>query len=152
MDEVVDAVGGDHPVVVRSRIPGGRCWYDLSVFEWFIEYYQETWFDPKGYYFNEPIDPRTVTLNAEITRAFGVLELFYATEPMHMRPALREHGRHARGLKALMIMRHCACEKGRETIEDLLELYPDHVIEFTCMSRPYGTLGWRTVIWEVRNY
>lgn len=51
-----------------------------------------------------------------------------------------------------MIMRHCACDRGRQVIEDLMNEYPDHVIEFTCMTKPYGTLGWKTVVWEVRNY
>jgi hypothetical protein len=105
------------------------------------------------YYFNEPSDPRNVTLNAEITRSIpGGVAMTYATTQQHMRPALRDAAQHARGLRALTIMRHFACDHGRPVIEDLLDAYPDHVIEFTCMTKPYGTLGWKTVVWELRSY
>lgn len=151
MDDVVTAVD-DAPIVVRPRTPGGRCWYEISVMEWFLTFCHDTWFDPADYYFNEPIDPKTVTLNAEITHLNGEVVLHYSQLPNHMRPALLYFGAHAYGLEALLIMRHLACDKGRDTIEELLELYPNHVIEFTCMTKPYGTLGWKTVIWEMRNY
>jgi len=143
---------GDNPIVVRPRTPGGKCWYEVTPIGWFLEYYKCGWFDPADYYFNEPIDNKSVTLNAEVTRSTGRLEMFYATEPMHMRPALREHGRHAHGLTALTILRHFACERGREVVEGLLDQFLGHVVEFTCMTKPYGTLGWKTVVWEVRNY
>ena len=151
MDEVTRA-GADESVVVRPRVAGGRCWYEVNLAEWFLDCSWYDWFDHRDYYFNEPIQPKTVTLNAEITRSHGELMMFYSQFPGHMRPALRHFGSHACGLEALMIMRHCACDRGRQVIEDLMNEYPDHVIEFTCMTKPYGTLGWKTVVWEVRNY
>lgn len=138
---------GQLPIVVRPRNAGGRCWYDVGIREW-----AALGHDPRGYYFNEPSDPRTVTLNAEITRRFGEVQMTYATTPQHMRPALRDAPQHASGLRALSIMRELACDQGRVVIEELMDLYPDHVVEFTCFSSPYGTLGWRTVVWEVRSY
>lgn len=140
---------GDRPIVVRPRTPGGDCWYEIPIDEWLG---LPGTIRVSDYYFNEPIAPSTVTLNAEATRASGELEMFYSTEPMHMRPALKGHGRQARGLTALIILRTLACERGREVVEGLLDQYPDHVVEFTCMTKPYGTLGWKTVVWELRSY
>ena len=140
---------GQLPIVVRPRIAGGRCWYEIPI---------GVWLELQGtirvadYYFNEPIDNTSVTLNAEMTRATGRVEMFFALEPMHMRPALAQHGQHAHGLRALTIMRTLACERGRDVVEGLLDKYPDHVVEFTCMTKPYGTLGWKTVVWELRSY
>lgn len=151
MDEVANEFG-DKPVVVRPRVAGGRCWYEIGVMEWFLEYYRDDWFNPAEYYFSEPIAQDSVTLNAEITRLFGDVFMTFATTQQHMRPALKEAAQYARGLRALTIMRHLTCDRGRQTIEELLDEYPDHVIEFTCMTEPYGTLGWKTVVWEVRNY
>lgn len=145
-------VGPDHPIVVRPRTPGGRCWYDTTLREWGWKFCVGEDGDPNEYYFNEPIAKDSVLLNAEVTRMFGQLEMYCSTEPDHMRPALRSSGRRLFGLTALMMLRSRCCDRGRETIEGLLEAYPDHVIEFTAMSRPYGTLGWSSVVWEVRNY
>lgn len=140
---------GQLPIVVRPRVPGGRCWYEIPIGEWLGIPGEIRVAD---YYFNEPIAPATVTLNAEVTRAAGEVEMFFSTEPLHMRPALRQHGRRTRGLRALTILRARACERGREVVEGLMDQYPDHVVEFTCMTKPYGTLGWKTVVWELRSY
>lgn len=149
--EALKGLGGG-PAVVRPRRPGGRCWYDVHLTRWLADNRRLPGFDPDDYYFNEPSDPRAVTLNAEVTRRLGEVELTYATTRQHMRPALRDAPQYASGLRALSIMRHFACDRGREVVEELLDLYPSHVVEFTCMDRPYGTLGWRTVVWEVRSY
>lgn len=141
---------GNRPIVVRPRTPGGRCWYEITIEEWLA---LPGDIRVSDYYFNEPIDPVTVTLNAEITRALlGGVAMTYATTQEHMRPALRNHARHARRIEALIILRTLACERGREVVEGLMDQYPDHVIEFTCMTKSYGTLGWKTVVWEVRSY
>ena len=40
-----------------------------------------------------------------------------------------------------------------EWIYELLENYPDHVIEFNCFTEPWGTLpGYNVVFWEGRSY
>lgn len=148
LKQAVDAVGWYTHLVARPRVRGGKCWYDYSAGS-LIEKHD---FRMQDFYFNIPIDPTTVLLNAEVMNGPRGPHMFYSTVPMHMRPALSYHGYHASGLKALSIMRHYCCARGYESITDLLDMYPDHVIEFTCMSKGYGTLGWNTVVWEVRNY
>ncbi len=152
-DSFSDAFFADVPrIVVRPREPGGRCWYDVDPWQWYLEYERCDWFDVDDYYFNEPSVKSTVTMNAEVTRRNGELELFYSELPDHMRPALRADGRMAYGLAALHIVRRkCDCYL-LPVIEELLDELPDHVIEFTTFTAPYGTLGWRGVVWEVRNY
>jgi hypothetical protein len=151
-NDVMGDVGPGHLIVVRPRVPGGRCWYDTTLLEWCRSFVIGEEVDPSEYYFNEPIDKSTVTLNAEVTRKYGELYMRYAVVKDHMRPALKNHERHAFGLTALSIMRVLCCEQGYECVCGLLDLYPDHVVEFTCMDRAYGTLGWNTVVWECRSY
>jgi hypothetical protein len=37
-------------------------------------------------------------------------------------------------------------------LQELLEIYPDHVIEFSSYSVPVGNLQRCLVVWEVRKY
>lgn len=40
-----------------------------------------------------------------------------------------------------------------EDVRELLKLYPNHVVEFSCCDRSVGSVpGRNTVIWEVRLY
>lgn len=139
------------PIVARPRVKGGRCIYDTTPMDIAVMHGKAI-LNMEDYYYNQPIDPSTVTLNAELARLHCGLHLFYSTARMHMRPSLREDPHVANGLVALEIVRHFACARGYAVIMELLDLYPDHVVEFTCMDKAYGTLGWNTVVWEVRNY
>lgn len=151
--DAIEAPGSDiKQIVVRPRTPGGRCWYDIDPFQWYLEYERCDWFDVDDYYFNEPSVKSTVTMNAEVTRRYGEVELLYSELPDHMRPALRADGRTIRGLDALQLVRRKCDDYLRPVVEELLEVYPDHVIEFTTSTVGYGTLGWHGVVWEVRNY
>lgn len=57
------------------------------------------------------------------------------------------------GLRArLLLQRHCT-PASYDDLLTLLELFPDHVIEFSAYRRTVGTLPQRNVIvWEVRQY
>jgi len=103
-------------------------------------------------FFNEEIPVEAVRLNAEVMRTHRGLYLYYSTVRAHMRDALKFAPQHAEGLRALLILRRSCCEQGYACLNDLLSLFPDAVIEVTCLDRAVGDRQWRTVIWEVREY
>lgn len=79
--------------------------------------------------------------------------LFYSTEPIHKRVALKDYGKHTYGLSARLIMGTFMCPNSWGDFQELTERFPDAVIEFTCLNHNAGTIPNRnTVIWEVRAY
>ena len=107
---------------------------------------------PEELYVNEEIPHPLVTLNSEVYRSWRGLEARYSLLPDNMRPALRDGQQHAHGLKADMVLRAKCCDSGYDAVMGFLDKFQDHVIELTCFTKPFGTRGWRTIIWEVRNY
>lgn len=84
----------------------------------------------------------------------GGWALHYSTDPkpcklMHHRDGCVE--RHLVGLAARMYLQGIMDFTGWETLETLVDLYPDHVIEFTVLSDSIPSVGSSNVIfWEVR--
>lgn len=92
-------------------------------------------------------------LNAEVWRSPLGLYVHYSRSQTHLREALDKDGHHARGLKAMMVLRSTCDANSMTDIEALLDLYPDACLEITVFDRQIGTIpGRNTVIWEVRNY
>jgi hypothetical protein len=93
-----------------------------------------------------------ITIQGEVMTGLYGPELRYSCLQTHMRAAMREDC-HAYGLAALTILQDHLSPSSYEDLQALLELYPDHVIEFTTFDGPVGSLpGRNTVIWEVRLY
>ena len=58
-----------------------------------------------------------------------------------------------RGLSATQILQAKMNDLSWQWLNYLLEEYPDHVVEFSCFSKCWGTVpGYNTVFWEVRRY
>ena len=157
-DCVSDAFASEHPgpFVLRQRSGGGGfCQYGIKRDELFnverhvIDDLGICWTE---LYINEEIPGPSVILNCEIFRSWRGLHLFYSRQPMNMRTALAHDGQVVVGLNALEILRECCCERGYDAVMEFLDRFPEHVLEVTCFSSPFGTLGWRTIIWEVRDY
>lgn len=92
-------------------------------------------------------------INGELWRGPGGLYLHYSTAQMHLRASLDRHGRHAERSAAMAVLRWACDPTSLDDLMDLLDLYPDAVIEFTAYDRQMGTHPHREVIvWEVRNY
>lgn len=57
------------------------------------------------------------------------------------------------GVDARSLLRHHLNANSHDDLMELLELYPDHVHEFSVMDRCYGTWPHRNAImWEIRSY
>lgn len=90
-------------------------------------------------------------LNAELMRSHEGLNLRYKVGNMIMRQAMNAPDR-AIGLRAKMILQCYLDATSYDTLMDLLDLYPDHVIEFSVFDKAMGIFERRTIIWEVRKY
>lgn len=103
--------------------------------------------------FNELGQDDKITLQGEIMRGVRHYELLYSHMPgiMH-RNAMKIAG-WTWGIEALAIVKSYLSDGSYDDLMELLELYPDAVIEFTTYSIDVGECrGRNTVIWEVRDY
>jgi hypothetical protein len=133
---------------------GGPCTYDVPKFAVSRMLHQPPWgqLSPKEIYFNELLPPHLSTLQAEIMEdVTGEWYMRYSLDQAYFRDAMEEASI-ATGLKAIMIVEHFADWKLFQCVRELLECYPDHVVELTCTRRSFGTRKWNGIIWEVRRY
>jgi hypothetical protein len=116
----------------------------------------------KRFLLDEGVPNHKTTMQGELTRTHEGLCGFiavalrqaggrYGLPPMRISMAggMHEQMSYAR-TRALMGVYMDA--SSRDNIDDLLELYPDAAIEFTCFSVNVGVMRRNTLIWEVRNY
>ena len=81
------------------------------------------------------------------------LGLRYTTVKKPMNEALREEDLWAQGLEASLILQRNLCSSSHSDIMDLLDIFPNDVIEFSTYDIAVGNIpGRNTVIWEVRNF
>ena len=81
------------------------------------------------------------------------LDLTYTTVKKPMRDALKEESHTSVGLTAALRCSVFMNERSSEWFTHLLRAYDDHVVEFSCYSKCWGTIeGYNTVFWEVRKY
>jgi hypothetical protein len=132
-----------------GAVGGGRCEYRVKPSN--VSTVVAQWGSPQVS-INESAPDEKLILQGEILRD-GEWYLRYSTLPLPMRQALRDAPRDAYGLGALSILRWALNPSTFGDIEDLLELYPDHVVEFGAYRCLVGSLpGRNAFIWEVRKY
>lgn len=94
-----------------------------------------------------------IIAQGEVCRYLWGLELRYSTVKTAMRKALATEQHHARGLRAKMLLESWMSPGSLNDLNELLDTYPDAVIEFSTFSIELGSCPHRnTLIWEVRNY
>lgn len=103
--------------------------------------------------FNESMPDEVLTLQGEVMRSHRELELTYSTQPgLAMKEAMKESTK-VSGVVALGILHHFLRPASQEELWELLDRYPDHVVEFSAYDRAVGELPHRNaVVWEVRSY
>ena len=160
IDKVPCYVMSDSILCRRSLVPNDQVIYyaNQETERWNMA--RET-FVKGRHYWNEQINGTgaEVIFQGEVMRrAGGSYELYYSLKDLPMRTALATFSRNASGIKALILMRHLCCSRGFDCIMANLDKYSgdtnedSHVVEFTTFDRVVGALGWRSVIWEVRNF
>ena len=96
------------------------------------------------------------TMQGEICRTTEGLQGFIAVgrglPPMRITMAQGLH-KHYGYLSTRILLDTYMDVNSRNDLDDLLELYPDAAVEFTCFSVNVGNLPHRnTILWETRNY
>ncbi len=103
--------------------------------------------------FNQSMPNEKIIIQAEIKRTQLGLYLLYSTIKKPMNLAFKEEIKHAFGLEALLILQTHLYPQSYSDIMNLLDMFPESVIEFGAYSTYVGDLPARnTIIWEVRNY
>ena len=154
--EDVQASGYADPVTIRYRGHGGGgfCRYDVPVdkVEEAISELVAEGADRSSLVFNEWVTEDRITLQGELARFVDGLYMFYSLESVKMREAM-SRGKEARNTKAKLLLETLLTGSSYADMEALLEMFPDHVIEFTAFDKCIGSIpGRNAVIWEVRNY
>lgn len=81
------------------------------------------------------------------------LYLRFSTVAKPMREALAEQAWHAQGIMASWLLKRYMDPTSYDWLQELLDEYPGHVIEFSVYDCYWGTLpSVNTVFWEVRLY
>lgn len=141
-------------VHIRNRIQGAKTWYNVPASQVGFKLDQivnEGW-NRSLLYFSGMAPTEKTTFQGEVVQSTDYLDLFYSHVPLPMRDSLLQGGKQVSGLKALGLMKTYMDPSSFDWVQELLEEYPGHVIEFSCYSVNWGTVPHRnTVIWEVRG-
>lgn len=142
---------------LRNRVPGGAGIYNVhaeNVSAALIRLHVEHGVDQKDIYISAMAPTKQTTLQGELmVNQLGEWQLFYSQEPLPMRDALASSGKQVKGMICRALTDHYMNHRSRQWLDWLLYAYPDHVIEFSCYNRCWGTEpGFNTVFWEVRTY
>ena len=103
---------------------------------------------------NEAAPDQCVVLQGELWTGGDIPGYFlYSTVRAHMRPALKKESHESRGLLTRQLLRGNMTPSSYSDLQELEQLYPDHVIELSVYSKCVGdTPGRNTLVWEIRQY
>jgi hypothetical protein len=141
-------------VTVRNLDTAGACFYGVPV----ADLRRGVWpagCCPAQCRFNESMPDDDLLIQGNVFIAVGGLALEYSTAAgiPHRKAVSQPYMRFAQGLLAVSLLRSHCSPSSYDDIMDLLDLYPEAVIEFSTYQYNVGCLPHRnTVIWEVRNY
>lgn len=148
--------GFDRQVVLRSYRPGSPfCTFfvEPSDLPALVAGYVARGADRSEFYVNEQMPDAAAAFHAELYRSEEYLTARYAYLPGPQRPAFAAPGvKHVSGLAALLELEHRLDAPSMDNLRRLWDEYPDHVIELSAWNVAVGTLGWRSVVWEVRAF
>jgi hypothetical protein len=96
---------------------------------------------------------KDITLQGEVCRTFRGWEGFMGYTPgLPMRKAF-PFMRAVSGSEVLVLFDRWMDPSSQDDLRDLLDLYPDATVEFTCFTKDVGNIPCRnTILWETRNY
>lgn len=160
-DEPFQALSdGAHRWSIRYRGPGanGPCIYHLTAEELLRKWAMLTAFgnfDAKHLYVSESAPDDKLTFQGEIVEhaPSGGYALHWCPLQAPQRVALAsKYARHKQGPGAKLLCKQFMDHDSYEDLLTLLDLYPLHVIEFSCFAVRLGNLRRNTIFWEVRKF
>lgn len=137
---------------LRNRKAGGDTFYNLTYPQ--LGRHWNGLADRSQWYISMMCPHEHNLIQGEVMQTPNGLYLYYSTlAGKPMRDALLASGREAKGLKAKCMLEYYMNGNSYEWLQALLERYPDHVVEFTTLSKNWGTVpGFNTLYWETRKY
>lgn len=143
-------------IAIRTKGVGTRCDY-LVPYEQVYDRVRS--FERDGYkrsdmHFSAMVPDQDILVQGYASICpYNGLEFYCAFTPKPMRQALSEDGVTYTGLTAHQIIKWGMNASSWDWFQFLLDEYPDHVVEFTCLRYNWGVLPWdNTMFWEVRLY
>lgn len=143
---------------LRNRIAGGPTYYNLGWSEAIARWSEFAAAGQKNWYCSMMAPTEETLINGEVQQTqFAVegrcgLDLYYSRVAKPMRASLLEGGRQVSGIIARLTLEYFLDPSSYDWVMELLQLYPDHVVEFSTYAVNWGTIpGRNTVIWEVRG-
>lgn len=145
---------------IRSGLAGGDKRMRLNVPTQEVADLYRSWF-PQGGGNISPMIDMYVELRGEVVECPDVHPglLLFHVEPGKVVPedpwrgSFKKYGQQKKGLAAWNILKTFLWPSDLEDLKILLDIYPEHVIEFSACNRAVGVIPHRnTVIWEVRKY
>lgn len=109
--------------------------------------------DFRGGFNLSPMVDRWLTLRADVYDAPGGLVVFGVEGhgDVKWRQAFNLYGREWTGLAARGVLRSHMWPADYDDLGELMDDFPEHVVEVTCCTRAVGTVPHRnTIVWEVR--
>ncbi len=159
-DSVEDYLKSDHTGMVhlRNRIIGGPTWYNLNgPLELVEKYRQQLLTTPASQWYVGEMIPTEVEkqllIQGEVQQSTRYIDLYYSRVAEPMRSSLAKGGIQCSGLRAVNLLKSSLDPSSYDWIMELLNIYPDHVVEFSCYRTNIGILrGMNCVVWETRLY
>lgn len=99
-----------------------------------------------------PPNDQKVILQGEVGFVNGNYHLLYSTVKAQMLPALKQDSRIMKGPRVMIVLKSLMDEPSYNNLRELLDKFPDHVVEFSIFSYRQGTMMWNTLFWELRKY
>jgi hypothetical protein len=152
--------GYNGPIRFRSKVPGSKVFTTHAPFVGrsnVVRAYQNLLKNGShagDIIFCEPAPEQYLTFQGEVCELPGQgLYLRWSTElDLTNREAMsRPTGNHV-GLAARILLREYLDPPDHDDLWEILDTWPEHVVEFSTYSIKVGVFGRRTVIWEVRKY
>lgn len=152
------------PFHIRNRIAQGKSWYDQSAdmmeLSWEIASRRIEVGGAHNLYISSMAPHWHNLIQGEVTQTpwdynyVDHLFLRYSDLPdLPMRDAFEREQKYISGLGALSLLKSTLCPNSWDWLNQLLDNYPGHIIEFSTFSVDWGTVpGFNTVFWEIRAY
>jgi hypothetical protein len=142
---------------IRSLNPQDkRCEMNVATDD--VATYRAKWF-PSGHMNISPMVDAYSRFRGELWdsptghRFYGWVDPAYKGGAMPWRWCMRNVAREYTGATLRCMLQHYMNPCSYADFEALLERFPGHVVEFSCLSKSMGKVpGRNTIIWEVRNY
>lgn len=152
----VDAVNSSSPEIGFREIgkTGGGKWEKVPR-EKTLETAKRWEQEKRKFIMDDGPGAKTATLQGEVSRIIGGWYGYLSLRSgLMMRPAMAAGCMKSYfGAQVLVLLNQFMDPSSRDDLNELLELYPDATIEFTCFSVDVGIFpGRNTIFWETRDY